>query len=131
MPNLQDVEKPDWLDLPEEQIKPEEVWFWTCHVRFAQKPWSRFAFWKKYRPAPPTWRVVFTDSEEVEAFLALDTDYQTPASDPFQITLAQALKIARALRSKGIQVMGHRSGKWVVLRELPADVPYYGEPSSG
>ena len=120
--------KPEWLELPDEQIKPKEVQTWTC---FGTKPLTKKSAWWRRTPDlkdKNVWVHIYPSKEEAEAAACLpNPNWKWLGGPAVPETLEEALSMARTKGYLGVAVQAYRNGQWVTIRSFPVGVPYFGE----
>lgn len=119
------IDKPDWLELPEEEKLRHVYWTamgWGLKTR---KPfWARFLKSHKL----PIWCHLFPSKEEAEAYASRPNLTWKWDGDPAnRCSLQQIMSEARRDGHAGVAITGFRHGRWVTLKEYPADVPLSSE----
>jgi hypothetical protein len=115
--------KPDWLELPEEEKQSHT--YWVCYgTEPKQKKKINWLFWKKKKPSKELWITIFHDKEESEldAYLHKVSNFIWDGEHAQQITLDHAMFRARARGIAGVEICGFKNGKLVCLKKYPSSV---------
>lgn len=122
------VEAPAWLEESLQEIKPEQVTLWVCLGRdVVPKWWQR---WSRSQPANKAWRALYATKEEAVASACQPNPNWEWNCEPAQaFTLSFILNNCRVSGDAGVRIRAYRDGQWVIVREFPVDVPFFGEVS--
>jgi hypothetical protein len=131
MKNVNDLEKPHWLELPEEEKQTHTYWVTYGTVRGIKpnrKWWQR----KPKQQVRRRFTAIMHSKEEAEAHSCTEHSNgwvwdRRPATP---ITLQEALSDARVCGRDGVHVVGYRDGEWVVLKEYLSGVPLEESPNA-
>lgn len=118
-------DKPEWLDLPEEEKLRHT--YWTCYgtIKREKRNFFKMIFSKKSKEI---WVMIYHSQEEAEADACTPNEFWTWNGQPAKkTTLGKAMMQARSGNSLGVAVLGWINGGWSILKKYPKEIPLLGE----
>lgn len=106
--------KPAWLELPDEEIDPQEVMLWTTLGTNLDGG----------KPVTERWYSVYYSAEQAEAHSCiLSNEWRWDGEPAYCVNMAELMRKARRTLRLGIRIKAYHDGKWINVREFPAGVP--------